>query len=454
MEAALEASPSLCHAMGRILEVSIETRRRVMQFKALRKALRCWYSLYHGPGIPEARYLKIGFKGFLQAACLRLIDRTLTRAQPLATQYHFLTAWKSVLGLKNMGSLIAYKGKLRLTRRMVSAWSRLAELRVSAERLGRAHVLSPCLWAWRAQAALGRRVSAMYRRRVGLRALQAWFFAAYCSSVVATKVRVRAEAYAYCSFNRMKTYARARLDMVFSLRSLALCRSLRRLFLAWDEAVVEASLQRYQELVPLKAQLDRAQKRLGDAEVRAATLQRDRDSFKQILGRSEEKNKQLEANEVRLQERLARTQEKLVQTENLRAKAMTRAQQAEARAAKLMAGAGGSAAVPVAAGGSAAALVAAGGSAAAPVAAGFVSTDSLVDCVQCPITMQIPVDPVTAEDNFTYDRAAIEDHFRRRGAVSPMTNEPLASTRLKTCAFARQVISALFPGHQLAPAGN
>jgi phosphoribosylcarboxyaminoimidazole (NCAIR) mutase len=346
------------------------------------------------------------------------MNRALAKNQPLIVQHRFLNAWKRLVGLGYVGRLISCKRDKRLFRGAVSVW--------------------------RAQTILSRRVSAMQRRRVGLRALKAWFFAAYCSSVVATKVRVRAEAYAYCSFNRMKTYARARLDMVFSLRSLALCRSLRRLFLAWDEAVVEGSLQRYQELVPLKAQLDRAQKRLGDSEVRAATLQRDRDSFKQILGRSEEKNKQLEANEVRLQERLARTQEKLVQTENLRAKAMTRAQQAEARAAKLLAGAGGSAAAPVAA----------GGSAAAPVAAGFVSTDSLVDCVQCPITMQIPVDPVTAEDNFTYDRAAIEDHFRRRGAVSPMTNEPLASTRLKTCAFARQVISALFPGHRLAPAGN
>ena len=66
--------------------------------------------------------------------------------------------------------------------------------------------------------------------------------------------------------------------------------------------------------------------------------------------------------------------------------------------------------------------------------------------------MQIPVDPVMAKDHFTYDRAAIEDLFRRRGAVSPMTNEPQAATRLKTCAFACRVFLALFPGHQLAAA--
>jgi len=79
---------------------------------------------------------------------------------------------------------------------------------------------------------------------------------------------------------------------------------------------------------------------------------------------------------------------------------------------------------------------------------------NLADSLQCPITMQLPVDPVIADDNFTYDRAAIESHFARRGAVSPMTNAPLGSTSVRSNTMVRQVIAMMFPEHRLAPVGR
>ena len=48
----------------------------------------------------------------------------------------------------------------------------------------------------------------------------------------------------------------------------------------------------------------------------------------------------------------------------------------------------------------------------------------------CPITAELPLDPVTAEDGRIYERQAIEEHFAARAANgdpirSPMTNEPM-----------------------------
>jgi hypothetical protein len=52
---------------------------------------------------------------------------------------------------------------------------------------------------------------------------------------------------------------------------------------------------------------------------------------------------------------------------------------------------------------------------------------------RCPITQELPVDPVVAEDGQAYERSAIEDWFERQkgGEVkSPMTNQSIGKTLL------------------------
>ena len=45
---------------------------------------------------------------------------------------------------------------------------------------------------------------------------------------------------------------------------------------------------------------------------------------------------------------------------------------------------------------------------------------------RCPITQELPVDPVVAEDGQCYDRAAIEEWFEKHDSVkSPMSNQPI-----------------------------
>jgi hypothetical protein len=46
---------------------------------------------------------------------------------------------------------------------------------------------------------------------------------------------------------------------------------------------------------------------------------------------------------------------------------------------------------------------------------------------RCPITQELPLDPVVAEDGQCYDRSAIEEWFQKhwRTAKSPMTNQPM-----------------------------
>jgi len=50
--------------------------------------------------------------------------------------------------------------------------------------------------------------------------------------------------------------------------------------------------------------------------------------------------------------------------------------------------------------------------------------------VQCPITMDVMRDPVTAADGRNYEQAAIEAHIATGRATSPMTNAPLPSLAL------------------------
>ena len=54
--------------------------------------------------------------------------------------------------------------------------------------------------------------------------------------------------------------------------------------------------------------------------------------------------------------------------------------------------------------------------------------DDVVDEYVCPITAELPIDPVTAEDGRCYERCAIEEWFSRQPepqVKSPVTNEPM-----------------------------
>ena len=52
--------------------------------------------------------------------------------------------------------------------------------------------------------------------------------------------------------------------------------------------------------------------------------------------------------------------------------------------------------------------------------------DNLADEFICPITSELPLDPVTAEDGRVYERSAIQEWFATRAEArvkSPITNE-------------------------------
>ena len=61
-------------------------------------------------------------------------------------------------------------------------------------------------------------------------------------------------------------------------------------------------------------------------------------------------------------------------------------------------------------------------------------SDSIVEDLICPITRELPWDPVTAGDGRVYERSAIEQHMRnnRHDLRSPMTNERMQATLLPT----------------------
>lgn len=71
--------------------------------------------------------------------------------------------------------------------------------------------------------------------------------------------------------------------------------------------------------------------------------------------------------------------------------------------------------------------------------------EAVVDDLVCPITMELPFDPVTAEDGHVYERDAIEKHFEGKGVrrvKSPMTNERMG-TRLLAAPRTRNTIESL-----------
>jgi TPR repeat protein len=70
--------------------------------------------------------------------------------------------------------------------------------------------------------------------------------------------------------------------------------------------------------------------------------------------------------------------------------------------------------------------------------------DQMAEEWLCPLTLELPVDPVTAEDGRTYERHAIEAHIRARegNLKSPITNEAMGSRLMKN-AQARGTIDKL-----------
>ena len=56
--------------------------------------------------------------------------------------------------------------------------------------------------------------------------------------------------------------------------------------------------------------------------------------------------------------------------------------------------------------------------------------DNLKRNITCPLTLEIFIDPVIAEDGITYERSAIESHFNSGNNRSPMTNDNLSNFNL------------------------
>lgn len=72
--------------------------------------------------------------------------------------------------------------------------------------------------------------------------------------------------------------------------------------------------------------------------------------------------------------------------------------------------------------------------------------DSVAEMWVCPITGELPLDPVTAEDGHIYERGAIESYIRRHGSTgscrSPLTNQRMGPL-ITTCVQARDTIEQL-----------
>jgi hypothetical protein len=72
----------------------------------------------------------------------------------------------------------------------------------------------------------------------------------------------------------------------------------------------------------------------------------------------------------------------------------------------------------------------------------------------CPITAELPIDPVTADDGRCYERWAIEEWFGRQEEVkSPVTNEPMGK-RLLPAVQVRNTLKRLVLGLGLAHVTN
>lgn len=58
------------------------------------------------------------------------------------------------------------------------------------------------------------------------------------------------------------------------------------------------------------------------------------------------------------------------------------------------------------------------------------TTDSVPNALLCPITVDVFIDPVIAEDGHTYERQAIVRWIQENG-TSPITREPLQEINLR-----------------------
>ena len=67
--------------------------------------------------------------------------------------------------------------------------------------------------------------------------------------------------------------------------------------------------------------------------------------------------------------------------------------------------------------------------------------DNGADELVCPITHELPVDPVTAEDGRVYERSAIEE-WLQQNAKSPHTNEPMG-TKLLPATQVKNLIASM-----------
>jgi len=66
--------------------------------------------------------------------------------------------------------------------------------------------------------------------------------------------------------------------------------------------------------------------------------------------------------------------------------------------------------------------------------------DSFVlDALTCPITLELFVDPVLADDGHTYERSAIIEWIKYHNGTSPITREPIKIKELKTNRIIKQL---------------
>lgn len=86
-----------------------------------------------------------------------------------------------------------------------------------------------------------------------------------------------------------------------------------------------------------------------------------------------------------------------------------------------------------------------------PLAFGSMDDDRRPDEHKCPITIDVMTDPVVAADGHSYERAAIEHHFRVNGAKSPSTGLPLENMNLFDNHALKVMINEWKVGNQSAP---
>ena len=78
--------------------------------------------------------------------------------------------------------------------------------------------------------------------------------------------------------------------------------------------------------------------------------------------------------------------------------------------------------------------------------------DNGADELVCPITHELPVDPVTAEDGRVYERSAIEE-WLQQNAKSPHTNEPMG-TKLLPATQVKNLIASMVRSGAISARGR